>query len=185
MPGEPAIDPEWGEPGLSSAEKVFAWNTFEVLAWAAGNPDSPVNAIPPRAVAHCQIRHTVDTEPEELLPALRQRLAAAGLGKVEVRPTGAAFRATRTDPEHHWVTFTRRSIERTTGQSPVVLPNIGGSLPNDCFAEILGMPTIWVPHAHRGCCQHAPNEHALPQILREGLQIMTGLFWDLGENGRD
>jgi acetylornithine deacetylase/succinyl-diaminopimelate desuccinylase-like protein len=185
MPGEPPIDPDWGEPGLSPAEKVFAWNTFEVLAWAAGNPDSPVNAIPPRAVAHCQIRHTVDTEPEELLPALRQRLAAAGLGKVEVRPTGAAFRATRTDPEHHWVTFARRSIERTTGQSPVVLPNIGGSLPNDCFAEILGMPTIWVPHSHRGCCQHAPNEHALPQILREGLQIMTGLFWDLGENGRD
>jgi acetylornithine deacetylase/succinyl-diaminopimelate desuccinylase-like protein len=185
MPGEPAIDSDWGEPGLSAAEKVFAWSTFEVLAWAAGDPDNPVNAIPPRAVAHCQIRYTVDTVPEELLPAIRERLAAAGLGKVKVRPSGVApWRATRTDPEHHWVTFARRSIERTTGQPPIVLPNIGGSLPNDCFAEILGMPTIWVPHSYRGCCQHAPNEHALPQILREGLQIMTGLFWDLGENGR-
>jgi acetylornithine deacetylase/succinyl-diaminopimelate desuccinylase-like protein len=186
MPGEPALDPDWGEPGLCAAEKVFAWNSFEVLAWAAGDPDNPVNAIPPRAIAHCQIRYTVDTDPEALLPAIRERLVATGLGKVEVRPTETApFRATRTDPEHHWVTFARRSIERTTGRAPVVLPNIGGSLPNDCFAEILGMPTIWVPHSYRGCCQHAPNEHALPQILREGLQIMTGLFWDLGENGRD
>ena len=185
MPGEPPIDPDWGEPGLSAAEKVFAWNTFEVLAWTAGDPANPVNAIPPRAAAHCQIRHTVDTDPDELLPAIRNRLAAVGLRQVEVRPSGAAFRATRTDPEHHWVTFARRSIERTAGRAPVVLPNLGGSLPNDCFAEILGMPTIWVPHAHRGCCQHAPNEHALPQILREGLQIMTGLFWDLGENGKD
>ena len=185
-PGEPALDPEWGEPGLSPAEKVFAWNTFEVLAWAAGDPENPVNAIPPRAVAHCQIRHTVETDPEALLPALRARLAAAGLDKVEVRPSATSpFRATRTDPEHHWVAFARRSIERTTGQAPVVLPNIGAALPNDCFAEILGMPTIWVPHSYRGCCQHAPNEHALPQILREGLQIMTGLFWDLGENGRN
>jgi acetylornithine deacetylase/succinyl-diaminopimelate desuccinylase-like protein len=185
MPGEPAIDSDWGEPGLSAGEKVFAWSTFEVLAWAAGDPDNPVNAIPPRAVAHCQIRYTVDIEPEELLPAIRERLAAAGLGQVTVRPTDLApWRATRTDPEHHWVTFARRSIERTTGQPPIVLPNIGGSLPNDCFAEILGMPTIWVPHSYRGCCQHARNEHALPQILREGLQIMTGLFWDLGENGR-
>lgn len=186
MPGEPAIDPDWGEPGLSAAERVFAWNSFEVLAWAAGNPENPVNAIPPRAVAHCQIRYTVDTDPDELLPAIRARLAAAGLSRVAVRPSHTAlFRATRTDPEHHWVTFARRSIERTTGRPPVLLPGIGGSLPNDCFAEILGMPTIWVPHAHRGCCQHAPNEHALPQILREGLQIMTGLFWDLGSNRND
>jgi acetylornithine deacetylase/succinyl-diaminopimelate desuccinylase-like protein len=184
--GEPAIDPEWGEPGLSAAEKLFAWNSFEVLAWTAGDPESPVNAVPPAASAHCQIRYTVDTDPDEFLPAIRQALRQAGLGRVEVRPVEvAAFRATRTDPEHSWVAFAKRSIERTTGQAPVVLPNLGGSLPNDCFAEVLGLPTVWVPHSYRGCCQHAPNEHALPAILREGLLIMTGLFWDLGENRRN
>ena len=183
--GEPAIDPDWGEPGLSPAEKVFGWNSFEVLAWTAGNPDKPVNAVPPRAWAHCQIRYTVDSDPAGFLPAIRDALRAAGLAQVEVRPADVAiFRATRTDPEHSWVAFARRSIERTTGRPPVVLPNLGGSLPNDCFAEVLGMPTVWVPHSYRGCQQHAPNEHALPALLREGLLIMTGLFWDLGENGR-
>jgi acetylornithine deacetylase/succinyl-diaminopimelate desuccinylase-like protein len=183
---EPAIDRHWGEPGLSAAEKDFAWNTFEVLACAAGDSDNPINAVPPRAAAHCQIRYTVDTDPAKLLPAIRERHAAAGLHQVEVRPSDLAlYRATRTDPDHHWVTFARRSIERTTGRPPVVLPNIGGALPNDCFAEILGLPTIWVPHSYRGCCQHAPNEHALPQILREGLLIMAGRFWDLGANGRN
>jgi acetylornithine deacetylase/succinyl-diaminopimelate desuccinylase-like protein len=163
---------------------VYGWNSFEVLAYTAGNPENPVNAVPPRAVARCQIRYTADTDPAAMLPAIRKRLAAAGLSRVEVRPTDVALsRATRTDPDHHWVTFARRSIERTTGGPPVVLPNIGGSLPNHCFAEILGLPTIWVPHSYPGCCQHAPNEHALPALLREGLQIMTGLFWDLGETG--
>ena len=47
----PEIDPDWGEPGLTPAEKVFAWNTFEVLAFKTGNPDNPVNAIPPSASA--------------------------------------------------------------------------------------------------------------------------------------
>jgi acetylornithine deacetylase/succinyl-diaminopimelate desuccinylase-like protein len=183
--GEPAIDPEWGEPGLSPAEKVFAWNSFEVLAWLAGEPHSPVNAVPPRASAHCQIRYTVDTDPAEFLPAIRRALRAAGLAQVEVRPADVAlFGATRTDPEHSWVAFARRSIERTTGQPPALLPNLGGSLPNDCFAEVLGMPTVWVPHSHRGCQQHAANEHALPAILRQGLLIMTGLFWDLGNSVR-
>jgi acetylornithine deacetylase/succinyl-diaminopimelate desuccinylase-like protein len=184
--GDPAVDRGWGEPGLSPAEKVFGWNSFEVLAWTAGNPENPVNAIPPRASARCQIRFTVDTEPEAFLPAVREALAAAGLGAVEVRPAdGLMMRATRTDPEHSWVAFARRSIERTSGRPPAVLPNLGGSLPNDCFAEVLGLPTLWVPHSHRGCGQHAPNEHALPAILREGLLIMTGLFWDLGEPGRN
>jgi acetylornithine deacetylase/succinyl-diaminopimelate desuccinylase-like protein len=184
-PGEPAIDPDWGEPGLRPAEKVFGWNSFEVLAFTAGNPEQPVSAIPPRASARCQIRFTVDTDPETFLPAIRDALDEAGLDRVEVRATeSATFAATRTDPDHHWVTFARRSIERTTGRAPVVLPNLGGSLPNDCFADVLGLPTVWVPHSYRGCQQHAPDEHALPAILREGLRIMTGLYWDLGKTSR-
>ena len=82
--GEPAVDPEWGEPGLSAAEKVLGWNSFEVLAMTAGNPDSPVNAVPPRAAARCQIRYTVDTDPAAFLPAIRSALRrgrpAAGRG---------------------------------------------------------------------------------------------------------
>ncbi len=31
-PGDPQIDPAWGEPGLTAAEKVYVWFTFEVLA---------------------------------------------------------------------------------------------------------------------------------------------------------
>jgi hypothetical protein len=46
---------------------------------------------------------------------------------------------------------------------------------------VLGLPTLWVPHSYAGCSQHAPDEHVLAPVLREGLQLMTGLFWDLGE----
>jgi acetylornithine deacetylase/succinyl-diaminopimelate desuccinylase-like protein len=179
----PEIDRWWGEPGLTAAEKVFAWNTFEVLAFKTGNPENPVNAIPPRAAAHCQIRFTVDTDPARFLPALRQHLDAHGFGgMVEVAPAEKGyFPATRLDPDHPWARWAAASIECTTAQRPAILPNLGGSLPNHCFAEILGLPTIWVPHSYAGCSQHASDEHALIPILREGLQIMAGLFWDLGD----
>ncbi|MNC84857.1 hypothetical protein D3C83_04250 [compost metagenome] len=91
------------------------------------------------------------------------------------------MQATRLDPDHPWVRWAAESIRRTTGVKPAILPNVGGSLPNDCFAEVLGLPTVWVPHSYAGCSQHAPNEHVLAPILREGLQMMTGLFWDLAE----
>lgn len=182
--GEPAIDSWWGEPELTAAEKLYAWNTFEILAFRTGNPDNPVNAIPGKATATCQIRFVVGSDPERFITILRRHLDANGYGMVTIGMARTSFmRATRLDPEHPWVRWAAESIRRTTGMKPAILPNIGGSLPNDCFAEVLGLPTIWVPHSYAGCSQHAPNEHVLAPILREGLQMMTGLFWDLAERG--
>ncbi|MBM3516414.1 MAG: M20 family metallopeptidase [Alphaproteobacteria bacterium] len=178
----PAVDPDWGEPGLSPAEKVFGWNTFEVLAFKTGNPDHPVNAIPPTAIAHCQIRYTVDSDPAAFVPAIRRHLDVHGFPMVEVAASETGFfTATRLAPDHPWVTWAARSVAATLGRPPAILPSLGGSLPNECFAEVLDLPTIWVPHSYAGCGQHGPDEHGLASVLREGLEIMTGLFWDLGE----
>jgi acetylornithine deacetylase/succinyl-diaminopimelate desuccinylase-like protein len=181
--GEPEIDAWWGEPGLSAAEKVYAWNTFEILAFRTGNPDNPVNAIPGKATATCQIRFVVGSDPDSFIPILRRHLDSNGYGMVKIGMARKSFmRATRLDPDHPWVRWAAESVRRTTGMKPAILPNVGGSLPNDCFSEVLGLPTIWVPHSYAGCSQHAPDEHVLAPILREGLQMMTGLFWDLAED---
>src|SRR5207237_971350 len=121
----PEIDPDWGEPGLTPSEKVFGWCSFEVLAFTTGNPENPVNAIPPKARATCQIRFVVGVDPENFMPAL----------------------------------------------------------PRAIVAEVLGRPTVWVPHSYASCSQHAPNEHLLAPVAREALQVMTGIYWDLGEAG--
>ncbi|MDJ1159998.1 M20 family metallopeptidase [Chelatococcus sp. SYSU_G07232] len=180
-PDGPAIDPDWGEPGLTPAEQVFGWCSFDVLAMKAGNPDTPVNAVPPRAWARCQLRFVVGIDPDEVLPALRRHLARHGFSMVRVEKSrDEIFQATRLDPEDAWVTWAVDSMRRTTGKKPAILPNLGGSLPNDIFSEILGLKTIWVPHSYPGCSQHAPNEHLPVAIAREGLALMAGLYWDLG-----
>ncbi|MDJ0388782.1 M20 family metallopeptidase [Roseomonas sp. E05] len=179
----PEINAWWGEPGLSAAEKVFGWNTFEVLAYSTGNPAAPVNAVPPEAFARCQIRYTVDRDVETFLPAIRRHLDAQGFTDVAVQPVkaGAEWKATRMDPDGPWPRLVAESIRRTTGKAPMIVPNAGGSLPNDSFAVTLGLPTIYIPHSYSGCSQHAPNEHALFPLVREGLEIAAGVFWDLGE----
>ncbi len=180
----PEIDPDWGEPGLTPSEKVFGWCSFEILAFTTGNPENPVNAIPPKATATCQIRFVVGVDPEGFMPALRRHLDAHGFPMVRIEPWKKAyFPATRLDPDHDWVRWAARSIVATTGKRPAILPNLGGSLPNDIFAHDLGLPTIWVPHSYASCSQHAPNEHLLAPVAREGLRVMTGIYWDLGEGG--
>jgi acetylornithine deacetylase/succinyl-diaminopimelate desuccinylase-like protein len=172
----------WGEPSLSAAEKLFAWTSFSVLAQRSGNPERPVNAIPPRAIARCGLRFIADIDQADLLPALRRHLDRHGLSSVDVvQGNEPPFAATRLDPAHPWVQWAKRSVEATIGRTPQILPSGAGSLPNDIFSEVLGLPTIWVPHSYNACGQHAPNEHLLLPLACEGLAMMTGLFWDLAE----
>lgn len=180
-PDAPEIDPDWGEPGMTPWERVFGWNTFEVLSFTTGNPSNPVNAVPPNATAYCQIRFIAGSEHLGFEQAIRDRLSEEGFDMVHVEPTRMAMAATRTDLEDPWVERVVSSLAETLRAPPAVLPNLGGSIPNDVFTDLLGMPTIWVPHSYAGCSQHAPNEHLLLSIAREGLGMMAGLYWDIGD----
>lgn len=178
----PTVDADWGEADLTPAERVYGWNSFAILAQTSGVPEAPVNAISDQARATCQLRYVVGTDPEDILPALRRHLDAKGFPEVAIVPHDRGFfGATRLDPDHPWVRFAAASLERTAGRPPHVLPNLAGSLPNDSFSDILGLPTIWVPHSYRGCSQHAPDEHVLKPLCRDALRVMAGLFWDVGE----
>lgn len=183
-PESPSIDKNWGEPGLSPSERLFGWNALEILAMTSGNPEGPVNAIPASARAHCQLRFVVGTDWESTGEILRRHFETQGLPMVEVQ-VEFAMAATRLDPENKWVYWSLASLEETTGKTPVLLPNLAGSLPNEAFSDVLRLPTIWIPHSYPGCLQHAPNEHNLGPLMREAIQIMSGIFWDLGELGPD
>jgi acetylornithine deacetylase/succinyl-diaminopimelate desuccinylase-like protein len=180
MSDEPALSESWGEEGLSAAERLYAWNTLEVLAMSSGNIEKPANAIPGRAQAVLQLRFVVGTKVDKAVDVIRAHLDAHGFPMVAVRAT-QSFAASRTDFDSPWIKWTAQSIRQTTGKAPAVLPNFGGSLPNDVFSDALGLPTIWVPHSYPGCSQHAPDEHILLSVTEEALGIMAGLFWDLGE----
>jgi acetylornithine deacetylase/succinyl-diaminopimelate desuccinylase-like protein len=182
--GLPEIDRHWGEAGLTPAERVYGWCSFSTLAYTCGTPEAPVNAIPPRAWARCQLRFVVGIDPADIIPALRRHLKRYGFEKVVVEASRESlFKATRLDPDHPWVRFVASSLERSGGKAPTIIPNAGGSLPNDVFTETLGLPTIWIPHSYGGCSQHAPNEHVPIWLVREALELMAGLYYDIGEGG--
>ncbi|GAA5069700.1 M20/M25/M40 family metallo-hydrolase [Roseibacterium beibuensis] len=179
------IDEGWGTPNMTPAERVHGWNSAEILAFTCGAPEHPVNAIPPEATAWVQLRYVVGLEEDRLADHLRAHLAREGFGDIEVEEIGPAFAASATPPDHAAARFAVQSLERTTGARPVVLPSLGGSLPNDIFTDILGLPTVWVPHSYPGCSQHAPNEHLPTAIFADATRLMAGLYWDLGEVTRD
>ena len=178
----PEIDPNWGEPGLTKEEKVFGSNTFEIRSFKSGNIEKPANAVPPSATAYGHMRYIKGTMVKDILPIIQNHLSRNGFPEIEVKLDGVPREATQLEPDHPYVEWAKSSIEKTTNKNVAIMPNLGGSLPNDIFVNTLKIPTIWVPHSYGGCSQHAPNEHILGNITKESLQIMTGIWWDLGEN---
>ena len=149
----------------------------------SGKPDAPVNAVAPNARATCQIRYTVDTDPEGFGEALRKHLDAEGFNNVRIENPGVRMPASRTAPGHPWVSWTVNSMERSLGKHVQVIPNSSGGLPGDVFVDHLGVPLVWVPHSYNGCKQHGPDEHFLMGPAREGIAAFAGIWWDLGEAG--
>jgi acetylornithine deacetylase/succinyl-diaminopimelate desuccinylase-like protein len=180
--GDPITEIAWGEPGLRQEERLFCWNALEVLAFEAGDVEHPQNAIPPSARAILQLRCVVGTDVADVPAIIQAYLAEAGFDDVAVRLGNfPPMPATRLDMDHPLIAWAAHSIERTLGEAPAIVPNIGGSIPNDAFSAILRLPTIWIPHSYPGCGQHGPDEHMLEDIAAEGLAIMAGIFWDLGD----
>ncbi len=182
MPGLPEADPDWGEPGLSKAERIFAWTSVIVLANLTGQPDAPVNAVAGSSRARLQVRHTVDVPGETIIPALRAHLDAEGFANVRIEPVMERdmFSASRTDPDEPWVKMVVASLTETAGRAPNVIPNSSGSNPSELFKLELGTPIIWIPNSYAGCGQHGPDEHGLGSLFREGLGLMAGVWWDIG-----
>jgi acetylornithine deacetylase/succinyl-diaminopimelate desuccinylase-like protein len=183
--GGPAVDDWWGEPGLTPAERVYASNVFNILAFTTGTPGRPVNAIPPKAIANCQLRFVPGTAVEGVVPALQRHLDTKGFASVKVMPPPSVndgrFGASRTEPDHPWALFAAASLQRSANAKPAIVPQTGGSICNGIFTDILGMPTIWVPHSYPSCSQHAPDEHILLSVTRSAAALMAGLYWDIGE----
>jgi acetylornithine deacetylase/succinyl-diaminopimelate desuccinylase-like protein len=181
--GAATIDADWGEPGLTPAEKIYGWNSFIVLAMLSGKPDAPVNAVAPDARATCHIRYTVDTDPNTFEASLRRHLNEQGFGDIVIENAGVRMAASRTPPNHPWVRWAQESMQKTLGKRVQIIPNSSGGLPGDVFVDHLGVPLVWVPHSYNGCKQHGPDEHFLIAPAREGILAFTGMWWDLGQGG--
>jgi len=176
------IDENWGEPGLSSNEKLFGWNSFSILAMKSGDIDVPVNAIQPSAKALCQLRFVVGTDENKVISSLREHLDQHGFQDIKIISENAInFEASRTNLDNVWLKKIEHILEEFYGDKIHVIPNLAGSLPNNCFTDILNIPTIWIPHSYKECSQHAPNEHLPINLLRDALLLMTNLYWNLGK----
>ena len=75
----------------------------------------------------------------------------------------------------------RQAILTATGQEPLLIPAMGGSLPDYVFTKILGVPDFTVPYANADEANHAPNENLELDLFIRGIKIGVAMLTRLGQ----
>jgi acetylornithine deacetylase/succinyl-diaminopimelate desuccinylase-like protein len=178
-----------------------ALNLSGISGGRTGN--AAANVIVPESNAYLDFRLVPDQRPERIRAMLEDHLRKLGYFVVRQDPDSATRRthpkivriggdggypATATPLDLPVSRAVIRAAELALGETIVVEPPLGGSLPLHSFQEILGAPLIMVPIVNHDNNQHAENENLRIRNLWDGIELYAGLVallgreWKLGSD---
>lgn len=152
-------------------ERLSAWPTLTIngLHGGYGGPGSKT-VLPHEAVAKCDIRLVEAQTVEEILAKVKAHVQKYA-PEVSVTSHGG-MDPSKTPLDSPFTALLRQAITAAQGEEPLLVPAMGGSLPNYVFTKTLGIPAFGVPYANADEANHAPNENM--EIARFFLGIKTG-----------
>jgi acetylornithine deacetylase/succinyl-diaminopimelate desuccinylase-like protein len=82
----------------------------------------------------------------------------------------------RTPLESPYTEPIRRAVRHVEGVEPLLVPALGGSLPDYVFTKLLGIPSIGVPFANPDEANHAPNENFELHRYHNGIKTAAAIL---------
>ncbi len=133
--------------------------------------------IPATASAKLDMRLVVDQDPDDVYRKFCAHVQRHAPG-VEVRHLGAML-PSRTPGDLPVCQAVVRGVRRAWGRPPVVLPCLGGSLPDYVWTQILRVPSVVVPYANPDEQNHAPNENLRLDCFYNGIRSTVAVLAEL------
>ncbi len=157
------------ERGFS--ERLSAWPTLTINGLHGGyaGPGSKT-VLPHEAFAKCDIR-LVEAQTADDIFAKVVAHVNRHAPNVEVIRQGS-MEPSKTPLDSPFTEPLQLGIEAAQGEPALLVPAMGGSLPDYAFTKILGIPAFVVPYANADEANHAPNENL--EIERFFMGIKTG-----------
>jgi len=181
--GSPAL---FGEPGYSSAERLWARPTAEVNGIAGGyQGEGSKTVLPAEAMAKFSFRLVPDQAPKDIMKKVQAHLekhTPEGVTvEVEVGHDGKPFYA---DPNSENGKAGQAALKAAFGKEPVLIRE-GGSIPIiQDMKEIFGVEALMLGLALPDCQIHAPNENYYVENFEAGIRLNRALLRALGELGK-
>lgn len=151
--------------------------TINGLHGGYGGPGSK-SVLPCDAVAKCDIRLVEAMTPDQVMDCVRAHVARHA-PEVEVTFHGGML-PSKTPFDDPWGKVIQGAIAQARGETPLVYPCAGGSLPDYVFTKILGVPAYVMPYANADEANHAPNENMEITLFLAGIRTGAALLDHLG-----
>jgi acetylornithine deacetylase/succinyl-diaminopimelate desuccinylase-like protein len=169
-------------PGGGIAERRAAWPAFTINGLHGGYGGAGSKTVLPcEAVAKCDIRLVERQTADDVFARLRAHVSRHAPEVQLVRQGSMDPSKTRLDSPYAGPIG--RAIVASRGEEPLLVPAMGGSLPEYVFTRTLGIPCFGVPYANADEANHAPNENMELARFYDGIRTSAALLAHLAEGG--
>jgi len=161
-------------------ERLSAWPTFTIngLHGGYGGPGSKT-VLPHEAVAKCDMR-LVEAQTADDIFAKVEAHVRQHAPEVEFVRLGS-MDPSKTPIDSPWAEPIRRGIVAAQREEPLLVPALGGSLPDYVFTKTLGLPAFGVPYANADESNHAPNENMEITRFFMGIRTSAAMLTEIGK----
>jgi len=165
------------------AERLCAWPTFTINGLHGGyaGPGSKT-VLPHEAFAKCDMRLVANQTAEEIYAKVVAHVHEHA-PEVEVVYQGA-MDPSKTPLDSPFAAPIRAGIVAAQGEEPLLVPALGGSLPDYVWTKLLGIPAFTVPYANADEANHAPNENIEVERFISGIKTGAAMLAYLGAMAR-
>ena len=161
-------------------ERLSAWPTLTIngLHGGYGGPGSKT-VLPHEAVAKCDIRLVEAQTVDEILAKVAAHIRKHA-PDVELVPQGG-MDPSKTPLDSPYAAPVQRAVALGHGETPLLVPAMGGSLPDYVWTKVLGVPAFVTPYANADEANHAPNENIEVERFYKGIKTGAALLAELGQ----
>ncbi len=177
-----AVEELRGLPPSEYHERVMYRPTLNISGLVSGYGGAGiVNIVPATATAKMDIRLVVDQQPDRIASLVRRHLDRHGFADIAL-DVHDSMKPSRTSPSNNFIAPIVEAARAAAGEDPVVLPALGGSIPQYAFVDALGVPCIWSAYANWDEQNHAPDENMVLDLFIQSIKISANVFYSLGRS---
>ena len=161
-------------------ERLACWPTLTINGLHGGYAGAESKTVlPHQAFAKCDIRLVEAQTAQEIFTKVEAHVRRHAPGVEFIRQGG--MDPSKTPLDSPYVAPIRQGIVAAQGEEPLMIPAMGGSLPDYVFTKLLGVPAFTVPYANADEANHAPNENLELERFIRGIKTGAAMLTCLGQ----
>ncbi len=163
-------------------DRLSTWPTFTINGFHGGygGPGSKT-VLPCQASVKCDMRLIEAQRCDDILEKVEAHVKRHA-PEVEFIRQGS-MEPSKTPIDSQYTEPLRRAFVSAQGEEPLLVPAMGGSLPDYVWTKQMGVPSFQTPYANHDEANHAPNENMEVARFIKGIRTGAAVLAELGAMG--